>query len=207
MAWRGCAQIVALVASLGACAPADSDYRPPATEPAIQRDLTVELADIDACGYVGCRGPFHFSNELDVGEYMMGTVVPRTSGERLGTCTQGHFQGYGPGEMCGFTRDGVIYVLLDGKVVGKDIDVENPPVAGLPFGLRRGQTPEETLVSLRAHSDVPFDIRTFPGGDVRYVGHDNVLKNANAHPFLFSLLFANDRLMRIVLQDPSAPAD
>lgn len=75
----------------------------------------------------------------------------------------------------------------------------------MPFGLRSGQTPEQALVSLRAHTDAPM--RIIPGGDVRYVSHGNVLKNALDHPVIFSLLFVDDSLVQILLQDPSAPSD
>lgn len=207
---RVCGRALALALFMpSACSQADNQA-PSAIAAASQRDLAAELAEIDACGYVGCRGPFYDAPELDFGLFAMGADMPGglpSGDETSKNCTRAHFQNYGPGQMCGFTTEGVIYVLLDGKVIGKHIDVDDPPSAGLPFDLRSGQTPEEALTSLRAHTDAPFSVKIFPGGDVRYVGNDKVLKNSRDHPFLFSLLFVNDRLARIMLQDPSAPAD
>ncbi len=194
-----------------ACSPAgeSAQVRSDSLSPAQRLRLDAELAEIDACGYVGCNGPFHQAIELDFGAFAMGASLPARlpSGEDTRrTCTQGQMQNYGTAQVCGFTLDGVIYVLLDGRIIRKDIDVSAPPTAGLPFGLRAGQTAEEAIVALRQYSDLPLSVRTFPTGG-QYVSHDNVLKNAIDHPFLFSLLFADDHLIRIMLQDPSAPSD
>ncbi|MEQ1811941.1 MAG: hypothetical protein ABL889_18580 [Terricaulis sp.] len=194
----------ALVLLLSACAPA-ADAPAPSLTPAQQRQLADELEQIDACGYVGCRGPFHIASELDIGEFPMGMAVPDLP--RNASCNHADLQNYGPARMCGFTRDGVIYVAVDGRIISKSINVDEPPRAGLPFGLEGGQTMEQALATMREHTEAPLGVNTFPGGGGHYISNDDILKNAHDRPFLFSLLFVNDRLMSILLQDPSAPTD
>lgn len=194
----------ALVMLLSACAP-PADAPAPNLTPAQQRQLADELEQIDACGYVGCRGPFHIASELDIGEFPMGMAVSDLPHDA--SCSHVALQNYGPARMCGFTRDGVIYVAVDGGIISKDIDVADPPRAGLPFGLQGGQTMEQALAAMRGHTDAPLVLKTFPGDGGQYISNDDILKNAHDHPFLFSLLFVNDRLIRITLQDPSAPTD
>ncbi|MES1198982.1 MAG: hypothetical protein ABUS48_03280 [Pseudomonadota bacterium] len=128
-------------------------------------------------------------------------------------CDRGNFQNYGPGTVCGFTSDGITYVALDGKVVEKSVDVTTPRADMLPFGLQRRQTPEQAITTMRTHTHVPLRIDTFPRlafpdtESARYVHNEHVLKNGNDYPFLFTLLFVNDGLVQILLQDPSAPSD
>lgn len=198
------ALVGALVLLLSACAP-PADVPSPSLTPAQQRQLADELEQIDTCGYVGCRGPFHIASELDIGEFPMGLSVSDLPGDA--SCSHVALQNYGSARMCGFTRDGVIYVAVDGRIISKSIDVADPPRAGLPFGLQGGQTMDQALAAMREHTNTPLSVKTFPAGGGQYISNDDILKNAHDHPFLFSLLFVNDRLIRILLQDPSAPTD
>jgi hypothetical protein len=202
------AWLAGLLLVVNACAPA---YKTQPTGVSPQdRDLAARLAEIDLCGYERCSGPFHAAEDLDFGAFAMGATVSPVlpdGGDRFSHCTRAQLQNYGPAEVCFFTMDGVGYVVTDGRVVGKSTGVDNPSAPGLPLGLRIGQTPDETLAALRQITNVPFRTMTFPGGRARYVSHDDVLKNTLDHPFLFTLLFVNDRLVQILLQDPSAPSD
>jgi hypothetical protein len=188
-----CWELALPILALG-CAPEAGLDRTTASTPS--RDLDAELAEIDACSYVGCLGPFYAADELDIGAVSMGEFVADLPSDVF--CDRADLQNHGPSQICGFTREGVSYVLMNGRVVGKQIAVGGPPSQGLPLGLRAGQTPTGTIEVLREHSDVPFIVATFPDG-ARYVGHDDILKNRDDHPFLFTLLFVEDRLAVIML--------
>jgi hypothetical protein len=190
-----------LLFGVAACSPAETAA--PVLTPSQMEQLAVEKAEIAECGYVGCRGPFHAAPELDFGAFAMGAIadVPR---ERM--CSNTSLQGYGHAAMCGFRIEGISHVTIDGKVIGKSVNIHESPPSELPFGLEWGQAPEQTLAILRAHTRAPFSVKSFPDG-MRYVSNDGVLTNENGYPFLFSLIFVNDGLAGIMLQDPSAPPD
>lgn len=199
---RGALHLAALLLILCACTPPAANA-PSAADAAQQRDVAAELAEINACGYLGCRGPFHVASELDIGFIAMGTTlsdIPRGA-----TCSNTLFQS-GPARLCVFTMEGVIYTVIDGVVTGKTMNVTLETASGLPFGLSTDQTLEEALATMREHTQAPLSIKTFPGG-ARYISNDDILKNGHDRPFLFTLLFVNDRLAQILLQDPSAPSD
>lgn len=195
---RKLTQIAAWMLALGACSPPAADAPP-------QRNAAAELEDINACGYAGCRGPFHTASELDFGLIPMGATLPNIPANAA--CNEARLQDHAPGRMCSLTMDGVTYLSLDGVVIGKEIDVTQERASALPFGLTTDQTIEDALAAVRGRTQAPMSIKTFPGGDTRYISNDDVLKNAHDRPFLFTLLFVNGRLARIMLQDPSAPTD
>lgn len=178
---------------------------PPTTQAPPPRDAAAELEDVNACGYVSCRGPFHTANELDFGIIPMGAALPNIPANAA--CNQARLQNHAPGRMCSLTMDGVTYLALDGVVVGKEIDVTQERASALPFGLNTDQTIEDALAAMRQHTDAPMSIKAFPEGGARYISNDDVLKNGHDRPFLFTLLFVHDRLARIMLRDPSAPTD
>jgi hypothetical protein len=196
-----CWEFALPILALG-CAPEAGLERTTASTPS--RDLQSEMAEIDACSYVGCLGPFYVADELDIGDISMGELVTALPSDVF--CDRADLQNHGPAQICGFTREGVSYVLMNGRVIGKQIAVGDAPSLGLPLGLRAGQTPTETIEILREHTEALFNVATFPHG-ARYVGHHDVLKNSDDNPFLFTLLFVEDRLAVILLQDPSAPSD
>lgn len=194
-----------LALALAACTPA-----PPAErETSRDFDYGSYLADIDACGYVNCSGPHHPAEGLEFGALLMGepvSAMPENATDPFGDCVSQHASGHGPPGSCSFILDGIVYVVSRGKVATKNIFVDRPPAAGLPFGLRGDETAEQTLAIVQATTDVPFVIERM--GATAFVSNDEAIRNSNGAPMWLSIWFTDEgRLGGFTLQDLSVEAD
>jgi hypothetical protein len=200
---------IALLAAICACASIGEGGAQDCYAPVPLRDVIAELSEIDACGYSGCQGVHYPAGPLDFGVLPMGApvaAIPAGVSRSLGDCVGRPFGDDGPVGFCAFMLDGMTFVVKGGRVVAKGVDFQEAPNATLPFGLRRGQTPEQALAALRENVVVPFSICEVHAG-WRLMQNDVILRNQAGTPLLFSVRFVSDGLEFVSLEDPSALSD
>lgn len=200
------AALCATLLALASCAPSPEEME--------QREYEADVADIEACGYAGCRGPHHPAEGLEFGALQMGAPVsrmPEGVSDPFGDCIGQPLANDGPVGLCSFVIDGVVHVVNGGAVRTKTIylapNMPAPPVGGLPFGLSGDETPDETLAIVRAATNVPMTLDTLSEGGA-FVENQDVLRNTRGVPMMLYISFDDDGgMIALMLRDVSAPTD
>ena len=172
-----------------------------------QSALAERLAEVDACGYEGCRGPFYPVDDLEFGAPLIGASIsaPPTDAEET-SCGDRDFAQL-TGTICSYRRGGVIYLLNSGRLTNKQVMLSQVPSSSLPYGLRGDETPEQVVAQLESVTHLSMWIDPVPGS-IRIVRNAGTMRNALGAPvWLFVVFDEDDHMIFVELLDPSIPAD